>query len=174
MAKNKQYTKTVVAGIAGNLMEWYDFAIYGYMVPIIGSLFFPSADPVAVILATFSAFAAGYLARPLGGLIFGHIGDRYGRKAVLNISIVTMGLSTFAIGLLPTTLQIGVAGATLLVAFRILQGIDQIRDLIVFFLQTSDHVVERFHHLADFIFTRIGQWGEVSLYHHAGGVGQLS
>lgn len=113
----------MVAGIAGNLMEWYDFAIYGYMVPIIGSLFFPSDDPVASILATFSAFAAGYLARPLGGLIFGHIGDRYGRKAVLNLSIVTMGLSTFGIGLLPTTLQIGVAGATLLVALRILQGI---------------------------------------------------
>ena len=104
-------------------MEWYDFAIYGYMVPIIGGLFFPSSDPVATLIATFSAFAAGYFARPLGGIIFGHIGDHYGRKPVLNLSIMLMGLSTFAIGLLPTTTQIGVSAAVLLVILRIMQGI---------------------------------------------------
>lgn len=123
MTEQANYKKTIVAGIAGNLMEWYDFAIYGYMVPIIGSLFFPSDDAVASILATFSAFAAGYLARPLGGVLFGHIGDRYGRKAVLNLSIMMMGLSTFAIGLLPDVSQIGVAAAGMLVCLRILQGI---------------------------------------------------
>ena len=123
MKKPTELKKTIIAGIAGNLMEWYDFAIYGYMVPIIGGLFFPSSDPVATLIATFSAFAAGYFARPLGGIIFGHIGDHYGRKPVLNLSIMLMGLSTFAIGLLPTTTQIGVSAAVLLVILRIMQGI---------------------------------------------------
>lgn len=104
-------------------MEWYDFAIYGYMVPIVGSLFFPSDSQIATIIATFSAFAAGYFARPFGGIIFGHIGDRYGRRLVLTISITLMGLSTFLIGLLPTTIQIGATAAVLMVILRILQGI---------------------------------------------------
>ncbi len=123
MTPKKLYKRAIVAGVAGNLMEWYDFAIYGYMVPIIGSLFFPSDDPVASIIATFSAFAAGYFARPIGGIIFGYIGDRYGRKVVLTLSVTLMGLSTFSIGLLPDTSQIGVAAAVLLVILRILQGI---------------------------------------------------
>ena len=117
------YVRTLATGIAGNLMEWYDFAIYGYMLPVIGALFFPSEDPVATIIATFSAFAAGYFARPVGGVIFGHIGDRYGRKTVLVWSVSLMGLSTFAIGLLPTYAQLGAGAAALLVMLRILQGI---------------------------------------------------
>ena len=117
------YRRTIVAGIAGNLMEWYDFAIYGYMVPVISGLFFPSDDPVASTIATFSAFAAGYFARPLGGVIFGHIGDRVGRKAVLTLSVTLMGLSTFLIGILPDASQIGPAAAVLLVLLRILQGL---------------------------------------------------
>ena len=109
-------------GVSGNLMEWYDFAIYGYMVPVISALFFPSDDPVATIIATFSAFAAGYFARPVGGIIFGHIGDRYGRKVMLLWSLSLMGASTCAIGLLPTTSQLGVTAAAVLVFLRILQG----------------------------------------------------
>lgn len=98
-ANTKQpYKRAIVAGVAGNLMEWYDFAIYGYMVPVISVLFFPSEDPVASIIATFSAFAAGYFARPVGGIIFGYIGDRYGRKLVLVLSVSLMGLSTFSMG----------------------------------------------------------------------------
>ena len=116
------YRRTLATGIAGNLMEWYDFAVYGYMVPIIGALFFPSDDPVASIIATFSAFAAGYFARPVGGLLFGYIGDRYGRKKVLVLSVSLMGFSTFAIGLLPTHAQIGAGAAALLVILRIFQG----------------------------------------------------
>lgn len=127
MASNQHaqgsYKRTIVTGIVGNLMEWYDFAIYGYMVPVLGGLFFPSEDPVASIIATFSAFAAGYFARPIGGIIFGHIGDRFGRKAVLVWSVALMGASTFAIGLLPVHSQIGASAAVLLVILRILQGI---------------------------------------------------
>ena len=126
MASNQHaqssYKRTIVTGIVGNLMEWYDFAIYGYMVPVLGALFFPSEDPVASIIATFSAFAAGYFARPIGGIIFGHIGDRFGRKVVLMWSVALMGLSTFAIGLLPVHSQIGASAAVLLVILRILQG----------------------------------------------------
>jgi len=121
-AGKRPYKRAIVAGVAGNLMEWYDFAIYGYMVPVIGSLFFPSEDPLASIIATFSAFAAGYFARPMGAIIFGHIGDRYGRKVVLMLSVTLMGLSTFSIGLLPDHAQIGVAAGVLLVTLRVLQG----------------------------------------------------
>lgn len=117
------YKRTIITGVIGNLMEWYDFAIYGYMVPIISTLFFPSEDPLASIIATFSAFAAGYFARPIGGIIFGHIGDRYGRKAMLMLSVGMMGISTFLIGLLPTHAQIGTTAGVLLVALRILQGV---------------------------------------------------
>ena len=119
----RTYRRAIVAGVAGNLMEWYDFAIYGYMVPVIGALFFPSEDPVASIIATFSAFAAGYFARPIGGILFGYIGDKHGRKAVLMLSVTLMGLSTFSIGLLPVHSQIGASAAVLLVILRILQGI---------------------------------------------------
>jgi MHS family proline/betaine transporter-like MFS transporter len=122
MSSTPSYSRTIVMGVSGNLMEWYDFAIYGYMVPVIGALFFPSEDPVATIIATFSAFAAGYFARPIGGIIFGHIGDLYGRKAVLLWSVCMMGAATFAIGLLPTYEQVGYSAAVMLVVLRILQG----------------------------------------------------
>jgi len=72
--------RTIVAGIAGNVMEWYDFAVYGYFAAIIGQHFFPSEDPTASVIASFGAFAAGFLMRPFGGFIFGHIGDKYGPR----------------------------------------------------------------------------------------------
>ncbi|MEM8562122.1 MAG: MFS transporter [Pseudomonadota bacterium] len=122
MTPKPSYRRTIVMGAAGNLLEWYDFAIYGYMVPIIGALFFPSDDPVATIIATFSAFAAGYFSRPLGAIVFGHLGDRYGRKLVLTWSVGLMGTATFCIGLLPTFEQIGYYAAIMLVVLRLLQG----------------------------------------------------
>lgn len=140
MSASPSYTRTIVMGVSGNLMEWYDFAIYGYMVPVIGLLFFPAEDPVTTIIATFSAFAAGYFARPLGGIIFGHIGDRYGRKTVLLWSVCLMGASTFAIGLLPTFDQIGVSAAVLLVILRVLQGMSvggEYTGSITFILETA-------------------------------------
>src|SRR5688572_18694981 len=83
-------TQTVVAGAIGNVLEWYDFALFGFFAPIIGTLFFPSSDRLASLLATFGVFALGFLMRPLGGLVFGHIGDRLGRKKALELSVLLM------------------------------------------------------------------------------------
>jgi len=108
------HRKTILAGFIGNVLEWYDFAIYGYFAPIIARHFFPSEDPTASLIATFGVFAAGYMARPVGGAIFGHIGDTYGRKLVLTLSVGLMGISTFLIGVLPDHAAIGVSATILL------------------------------------------------------------
>lgn len=114
---------TIIAGMIGNVLEWYDFAIYGFFAPILGKLFFPSDDPTTSLIASFGAFAAGFLMRPIGGALFGHIGDRYGRKKALNISVLMMAIPTFLIGLMPTHAQIGVGAAVILVLLRMLQGL---------------------------------------------------
>jgi len=114
--------RVAFAGAIGNVMEWYDFAVYAYMAPIISSLFFPSDNSFTSLMATYGAFAAGYLSRPLGGVVFGHIGDKVGRKRVLILSVLLMGTATFAIGLLPDTTQIGPMAAVALVLLRIFQG----------------------------------------------------
>ncbi len=105
------------------MLEWYDFAVYGTLAPILGKLFFPADDPTASLLAAFGVFAIGYAARPLGGIILGHIGDRMGRKPALILSVLMMGAGTTAIGVLPTHAEIGTAAAVLLVVLRILQGL---------------------------------------------------
>jgi len=115
--------RAVIAGAIGNVLEWYDFAVYAFFAGTIGRLFFPQANEVDSLIAAFGVFAAGYLMRPLGGIIFGHIGDRYGRKPVLVFSTLAMAVPTFAIGLLPTDAQIGTAAAVLLVIMRLLQGL---------------------------------------------------
>src|SRR5215472_7725347 len=99
--------QAVVCGIAGNVMEWYDFSVYGYFAAIIGRQFFPAGDSVSSLLAAFGVFAAGFLMRPLGSLLFGHIGDKKGRKLALTASVALMALPTFLIGALPTYQQIG-------------------------------------------------------------------
>lgn len=114
--------KTVIGGTVGNVMEWYDFALYGFFAPIISQLFFPSENSVASLIATFGVFAAGFVMRPIGGVVFGFIGDRVGRGAVLRISIVTMGTATFLLGILPTHATAGIWSPILLVAVRLLQG----------------------------------------------------
>ena len=93
--------RNILAGTIGSVLEGYDFAVYGYLAPIIGKLFFPADDPVASLLAAFGVFAIGFAARPVGGAVFGHIGDKLGRKPALIISVLMMGIATFAIGLLP-------------------------------------------------------------------------
>lgn len=119
----KTRSMTILAGIIGNVMEWYDFAIYGFFAPILGKLFFPSEDPTTSLIASFGAFAAGFLMRPVGGAVFGHIGDKIGRKQALNLSVMLMALPTFIIGLMPTYDQIGIAAAIILVLLRMLQGL---------------------------------------------------
>ncbi|MBT5435556.1 MAG: MFS transporter, partial [Rhodospirillaceae bacterium] len=122
-ADPKKLRRTILAGISGNVMEWYDFAVYGYLAAILGTQFFPSEDPLVSLISSYGAFAAGFVSRPLGGIVFGHIGDRIGRKSVLMVSVLMMGIATFVIGVLPGYAEIGVAAPILLIGMRILQGL---------------------------------------------------
>ncbi|WP_457639938.1 MFS transporter [Persephonella sp.] len=119
----RKHSKTLFAGMIGNVLEWYDFVVYGFLAVIIGELFFPSDDPMVSLLKSFGVFAVGFVMRPVGAVLFGYIGDRYGRKKALTISIVMMAVSTTAIGLLPTYAQIGILAPTLLVVLKLLQGL---------------------------------------------------
>ncbi len=114
--------KNSIAGIVGNVLEWYDFAVFGYLAPIISQQFFPSEDKMAGLIKTFGVFAIGYVIRPLGGIVFGQIGDRYGRKKALVISVAMMAVPTTLVGCLPTYAQIGILAPILMLALRILQG----------------------------------------------------
>ncbi|WP_051620242.1 MFS transporter [Paenibacillus sp. UNC451MF] len=112
------------ASFIGALVEWYDFFLYGTASALIfNKLFFPNFDPLIGTLVAFATFGAGFIARPVGGLIFGHYGDKIGRKAILILTLIMMGGSTFLIGLLPTYDTIGIWAPILLVALRIFQGI---------------------------------------------------
>lgn len=113
----------LLGGVVGNALEWYDFAIVGFLAPQIGRNFFPSRDPLLSLLGAFGVFAAAFLARPAGGLLFGHIGDRLGRKRSLQLSVMLMAVPTFLVGLLPTYDQIGLAAPVLLVLLRLAQGL---------------------------------------------------
>ncbi|MES5487252.1 MFS transporter [Bradyrhizobium sp. INPA03-11B] len=116
--------RVVLSSVIGTAVEWYDFLIYGTATALVfNKLFFPLSDPALSTIAAFGTYAVGFLARPLGAAIFGHYGDRIGRKAMLAMTIVIMGLGTFLIGLLPTYDQIGIAAPVLLVVLRLLQGI---------------------------------------------------
>jgi MFS transporter, MHS family, proline/betaine transporter len=113
----------VIAGIVGNMLEWYDFALFGFFAREIGTHFFPAHDPTASLLAAFGTFAAGFLMRPVGGALFGWVGDRYGRKQALIWSVLAMAFPSFFIGLLPSAATIGLAAPILLLIFRLLQGL---------------------------------------------------
>jgi len=121
--KSKLTPKAIVAASSGNVLEWYDFTVYGFLAPTLATLFFPSEDKLASLLSAFAVLAVGYAARPIGSVIFGHIGDRIGRKTALMISVLLMGGGSFAIAALPTYEEIGIAAALLLVAIRVVQGI---------------------------------------------------
>jgi len=115
--------RAVVAGAIGTVIEWYDFALYGAAAAlVIGPLFFPGQSDTAATLSSFATFAVGFLARPIGGVLISHLGDRLGRRPALVLTIALMGASTVLIGLLPTYAQIGVWAPILLVLLRILQG----------------------------------------------------
>jgi MHS family proline/betaine transporter-like MFS transporter len=113
----------VIAGVAGNVLEWYDFALFGFFAQQIGAHFFPAGNPTASLLAAFGTFAAGFVMRPLGGALFGWVGDRFGRKQALLWSVMAMAFPSFFIGVLPGTATIGVAAPILLLIFRLLQGL---------------------------------------------------
>jgi MHS family proline/betaine transporter-like MFS transporter len=113
----------VIAGVVGNMLEWYDFALFGFFAVQIGAHFFPANDPTASLLAAFGTFAAGFLMRPVGGALFGWVGDRFGRKQALIWSVLAMAFPSFFIGVLPGTESIGLAAPILLLVFRLLQGL---------------------------------------------------
>jgi MHS family proline/betaine transporter-like MFS transporter len=115
--------KMISAGAIGNILEWYDFAVYGYFATAIGRVFFPKEDPIAQLLFAFGVFAIGYCMRPLGGMLIGHIGDRVGRKEALSISVAAMAIPTFIVGILPGYEAIGLAAPILLTFCRMLQGL---------------------------------------------------
>lgn len=115
--------RIVGAGAIGNILEWFDFAIYGYFAITIGKTFFPHQEPVAQLLSTFGVFAIGCLMRPLGSLVSGSIGDRYGRRAALSVSMAAMAFSTFLVSILPAYQTLGLLAPVLLTALRIVQGL---------------------------------------------------
>src|SRR4051812_30131084 len=116
--------RVVAASFVGTAIEWYDFFLYGTAAALVfGRLFFPTVDPLAGTMAAFGTYAVGFVARPFGGVLFGHFGDRFGRKSALVTTLMIVGLSTFGIGLLPTYDVAGVLAPILLVALRFVQGL---------------------------------------------------
>ena len=114
--------RAVKAAALGNAMEWFDFGVYSYIAVTLGKVFFPSGNPTAQLLSTFGAFAAAFLVRPLGGMVFGPLGDRVGRPKVLALTMIMMAAGTFAIGLIPSYATIGVGAPILLLVARLVQG----------------------------------------------------
>jgi len=116
--------RVVTASILGATIEWYDFFLYGVIAGIVfNKLYFPAHEPLVSILLAYTAFAVGFVARPLGGVLFGHFGDKFGRKSMLVLTLSLMGVATVLIGLLPTYQQIGIAAPILLLLLRVLQGL---------------------------------------------------
>ena len=152
--------KNTIGGVIGNILEWYDFAVFGYFASVIGAQFFPSEDKLASLLSAFGVFAAGYMMRPLGGIVFGFIGDRLGRKKALQISVIMMALPTVLLGFLPTYARIGVAASALLVLLRLVQGVSVGGELIgsiSFITEIAPH-------------NRRGLYGSWTLFSAIGGV----
>ncbi|SDS84890.1 MFS transporter [Pseudomonas oryzae] len=122
MAQRSTLRRAATASFMGNFVEWFDYAAYGYLAAVIAVVFFPAADKTTGLLATFAVFAISFIVRPVGGIIWGHIGDRYGRRNALSLSILIMSGSTFCIALLPTYAQVGMLAPLLLLLIRLVQG----------------------------------------------------
>src|SRR5690349_9015666 len=119
----KDFRRVVVAAAVGNIIEWYDFYIFGSLAAILSVKFFDKTHPVAALLSTIALFTAGFLIRPLGAFLFGWLGDRVGRKYTFLITLTGMGIGTGCIGLIPTFASIGVAAAFILFGLRMIQGL---------------------------------------------------
>src|SRR6186713_3576144 len=123
MASPKGIWKVITASSVGTLIEWYDFYIFGSLSTIIAAKFFPSENPTAALLSTLATFAAGFIVRPFGALLFGRLGDLVGRKYTFLLTLVLMGGSTFLIGLVPGYKSIGIAAPLLVLLLRLIQGL---------------------------------------------------
>jgi MHS family proline/betaine transporter-like MFS transporter len=134
--------KTTIAGVAGNVLEWYDFCVYGYFSDIIGKVFFPpNQKGNAALVESFAVFGIAFLVRPIGGAVFGHMGDNVGRKSALQNSILLMALPTFAMGCLPSFESVGWWSTALLIICRAFQGFSvggQLMSSVVFTLEGTD------------------------------------
>ena len=119
----QNFRTVIVAAAVGNVIEWYDFYIFGSLAAVLSVKFFEKSHPVAALLSTIALFTAGFLIRPLGAFLFGWLGDRVGRKYTFLVTLTGMGVGTGVIGLIPTFEQIGVAAAFLLFGLRIIQGL---------------------------------------------------
>jgi len=129
-----------MAGLVGNVLEWYDFSIYGYFAPMIGHHFFPTKNPALSLIAAFAVFSAGFITRPLGALVFGYIGDRFSRERALTLSIMAMALPTCTTGFMPDYQMIGLTASILLVVLRLIQGLSaggEYTTSIVFLVERS-------------------------------------
>src|ERR1044072_2851115 len=123
MQEQSAFRRVVLASSIGTAIEWYDFFIYAFLGSLVfDRVFFPQVSSAAGTMAVFATFTVGFLARPLGGVVFGHFGDRVGRKSVLIVSMLLMGFATAAIGCLPPFAQVGLWAPGLLVVLRFLQG----------------------------------------------------
>ncbi|AMB79388.1 MFS transporter [Pseudomonas sp. Lz4W] len=122
LSERKALRRAAVASFMGNFVEWFDYAAYGYLATVIALTFFPQTDSATGLLATFAVFALSFLVRPVGGLVWGHFGDKYGRRSALSWSILIMTVSTFCIGLLPGYNHIGLWAPALLLLIRLVQG----------------------------------------------------
>jgi len=119
-----QLRRAVIASTVGTAIEWYDFFLYSIASGLVfAKLFFPNSDPLVGTLNAFGIYAVGFIARPVGAAIFGHYGDRIGRKSTLIITLMLMGIATFLVALVPTYEQIGIWGAVLLTVLRFIQGV---------------------------------------------------
>ncbi|WP_327241879.1 MFS transporter [Streptomyces sp. NBC_01320] len=153
--------RVLVSSFLGGLIEWYDFNLYGMASAIVfAALFFPEGDAAAALIAAFATFAVGYIARPLGGVIAGHLGDRIGRKRVLVVTLIVMGLATTLIGVLPTYATIGVWAPILLIVVRLIQGVSVGGEWGGALLMTVEHAPAH----------RRGLWSAASQLGPAGGV----
>src|ERR687886_444363 len=119
----KELRRVVIAAAVGNIIEWYDFYIFGSLAAILAVKFFEKSHPVAAFLSTVVLFSIGFLIRPLGAFVFGWLGDKVGHKSTFLVTLSVMGLSTAVIGIIPTYAQIGLAAAAILFVLRLIQGL---------------------------------------------------
>ncbi|MEJ2471679.1 MAG: MFS transporter [Desulfuromonadales bacterium] len=145
MSLSKGHT-ALLAGFIGNVVEWYDFALYGYMAGILSGLFFPGQDSTAALIATYGVFAAGFLMRPIGSAVFGWLGDTIGRSQTMLISVIMMAMPTILLGCLPTYDSIGIWAAVLLVLIRLVQGLSvggEFSSSVTYMVETADRIILR-------------------------------
>ena len=155
----QKITRTIVAAGLGSMLEMYDFVIYILVASILAKLFFPAANHFASLMLTFTAFAAGFLARPFGSLIFGHLGDKFGRKKVLLLTIFLMAISSLLIAAMPSYHHIGLIAPLLIVLFRIMQGIavgGELAGALTFIAEHANHQYRGFVTAWIFFFINMG------------------